>query len=74
MMKFGVNMSYRVSHNIVYTIVLLVSWPPKYLEVPSWTFFNSTLRVNFLTIKIVIIWCNFDRDIAKILKGSHRKN
>ena len=67
-------MSYRVSHNIVYTSVLLVSWPPKHVEVPSWTFFNSPFRVDFKTIKFFIIWWNFDRDIAKILKGSHFKN
>ena len=36
--------------------------------------FNSPLRVDFKTKKIVIIWCNFDQDISKILKGSHCTN
>ena len=79
--KIGLNiqflptvLTYTVSHNIVYTFGLLVSWPPKPLEVPSWTFFNSPLLADFKTIIFVIIWCNFDRDIAKILKGSHSEN
>ena len=41
---------YRVSHNIVYTFLLLISRPPKHVEVPSWTFFNSLFRVDFKTI------------------------
>ena len=65
---------YRVSHNTVYTFVLLISRPQKHLKVPSWTFFNSPFCIDFKTIKFVIIWCNFDRDIAKILKGSHCRN
>ena len=65
---------YRVSRNTVYTFVLLISRPPKHLKVPSWTFFNSPFCVDFKTIKFVIIWCNFDWDITKILKGSHWKN
>ena len=48
--------SYRVSHNIVYTFGLLVSGPPKHLEVPSWTFFNSPFYVDFRTIQFVMIW------------------
>ena len=48
--------SYRVSHNIVSTFLLLISRPPKHLEVPSWTFFNSPFRVDFKTIQFVIIW------------------
>ena len=32
---------YRVSHNTVFTFVLLISRPSKHLKVPSWTFFNS---------------------------------
>ena len=47
---------YRVSRNIVYTFILLISQPPKRLEVPSWIFINSPFRVDFKTIKFVIIW------------------
>ena len=42
--------------------------------IPSWTFFNSPFQVDFKAIQFVIIWGNLDRDIAKILKGSHLKN
>ena len=66
--------SYRVSHNIVSTFVLLNSRPPKHLEVPSWTFFNSPFCVDFKTIQFVMICPSLDQDIAKILKGSHFKN
>ena len=65
---------YRVSHNIVPTFVLVISWPPKHLEDPSWTFFNSPFRVDFKTIQFVFIWWNLDQDMVKILKGSHCKN
>ena len=68
------DLQYRVSHNIVSTFVLLNSWPPKHLEVPSWTFFNSPFRVDFRTIQFAIIWWNLVQDIAMILKGSHFKN
>ena len=47
---------YRLSHNIVPTFVLLISQPPKHLEVPSWTFFDSPFNVDFKTIQFVIIW------------------
>ena len=65
---------YRVSRKTLYAFVLFISRPPKYVKVPSWTFFNSPFCVDFKTIKFVIIWCNFDWDITKILKGSHWKN
>ena len=48
--------SYRVSHNTVYTFVLLISPPPNHLKLPSWTFFNSHFCVDFKLIKFVIIW------------------
>ena len=72
--KLGINLNYRVSHNIVYTFGLLFAWPPKHLKVSSWTFFNSPLHLDFKTIIFVIIWYNVDQDIAKILKGGHCKN
>ena len=68
------NNSYRVSRNIVSTFVLLISQPPKHLQVPSWKFLNSPFCVDFKTIQFVIIWWNLDQDMAKILKGSHFKN
>ena len=52
---------YRVSRNIVYTFILLISQPPKRLEVPSWTFINSPFLVDFKTIK--------ERCQAKFLEG-----
>ena len=66
--------TYRVSHNIVPTFVLSISWPPKHLEIPSWTFFNSSFHVDFKTIHFVMMWRNLHQDIAKILKGSHLEN
>ena len=45
----------RVPHNTVSIFVLLISWPPKHLEVPSLTFFNSPFHVDFKTIQFVII-------------------
>ena len=47
---------YRVSHKIVSTFVLLNSRPLKHLEVPSWKSIRSPFRVDFKTIKYVIIW------------------
>ena len=52
--------TYRVSRNIVPTFVLLTSWPPKHIEIPSWTFFNSLFYIDFKTIQFVMIWWNFD--------------
>ena len=43
---------YRVSRKTL----LLISRPPKHVEVPSWTFFNSPFRVDFKAIKFPIIW------------------
>ena len=59
---------YRGSCNIVYTFVLLISWPPTNLGVPSWRFFKSPFRVDLKAIQFVIIQWNDDWDIAKILK------
>ena len=39
---------------------------PRGLEIPSWTFFNSSLCVDFKKIHFVTIWSNLDQDIAKI--------
>ena len=36
--------------------------------------FQQSFQCRFWTIKYAIIWCNFDWDIARILKGSHLKN
>ena len=68
------SISYRVSRKTLYAFLLLISRPPKHVEVPSWAFFNTPFRVDFKTINYFIIRWNFDRDIAKILKGSHCKN
>ena len=46
---------YRVSRNIVSTFLLLISRPPKHLEVPSWAFFNSPFNVDFKTIQFIMI-------------------
>ena len=46
---------YRVSHNIVSPFLLLISLPPKHLEVPSWTFFNSPFNIDFKTIQFIMI-------------------
>ena len=53
---------------------MLISWLPSGLDIPSWTFFNSPFCIDFKTSQFVMIWWNFDRDIAKILKESHFKN
>ena len=45
----------------------------RFLENPSWAFFNSTLHVHFRNIQVFIIWLNLDRDIDKIQEGSHLK-
>ena len=66
-MECAAMICYRMFRDIVNTFVLLISQSQKHLEVRSWTFFNSPLRVDFKTIKFFTIWCNFDRDIAKIL-------
>ena len=63
-----------MSRNIIPTFVLLISRPPKHLEIPSWRFFNSPFHLDFKTTHSVIIWWNLDRDIDKILKGSHFEN
>ena len=37
------------------TFLLLISHPPKHLEVPSWTFFNNPFNVDFKTIQFFMI-------------------
>ena len=65
---------YRVSLKTVPTFVLGICQLPRGLEIPSWTFSNSPFRVEFKNIHFYIIWLNLDRDIAKILGGSHFKS
>ena len=36
---------YRVSHNIVFTFIFLITRLPRGLEIPSWTFFNSPFPI-----------------------------
>ena len=59
------------STKTVSTFNFWISRLPRRLKIPSWTFFNSPFRVDSKNIHFVIIWWNFDRDIAKILQGSH---
>ena len=40
--------SYRVSSKRVYAFVFQISRPPRGLEIPSWTIFNSPFYVDFL--------------------------
>ena len=63
--------SYRVSQKKHPTLVLLISQLQRDLGIPPWTFFNSPFRVEFKNVHFYIIWLNLDRDIAKILGGSH---
>ena len=65
---------YRVSLKTVPTSVLWISQLPYGLEISSWTFFNSPFRVEFENVHFYIIWLNLNRDIAKILGGSHFKS
>ena len=65
---------YRVSLKTVPTFVLWISQLPWSLEIPSWTFFNSPFCVEFKNVHFYVIWLNLDRDIAKILGGSHFKS
>ena len=65
---------YRVSRKTVHTFVFGISRLPRGLEIPSLSFFNSPFRVESKNIHFVIIWLNFDQDIAKILQGSNFKS
>ena len=58
---------YRVSQKKVSFKVCIISWPPRDLEVLSWTFFNSPIRVDYKNIHFVIIWWYFDIFLADVI-------
>ena len=62
---------YRVSQKKVSLRFCIISRPPRGLEIPSLTFFYRLFCVDSRNIHFVIVWWNFDQDIAKILQGSH---
>ena len=65
---------YRVSLKTVATFIYWISWLPRGLEIPSWTFFNSPFCVHFRNIQLFIIRWNMKRDIGKILLGEDFKS
>ena len=45
----------RVSSKTVYTFIFLISRPPRSLEILSWTFFNSSFRVDSKNIHVLCL-------------------
>ena len=49
-------------------LLFIISQLPIGLEIPSWTFFNSPICVDFKDIEFFIIWWNLELDMVEILK------
>ena len=64
---------YRVSTKTVPAFVCWISRLPSGLEIPYWTFFNISFRVDFRNIQFFIFWWNMEWDIVKILQGVYFK-